>query len=338
MENKVGIVVLTYNSANVVIECLKGLAIAKNEVNYELYMLDNASILEEYNQIRQSFDDIQKSHSCKLNWTYERLDYNSGYPAGNNIGIKRFLNDQSITHICLLNSDVIVTDGWLDKLLALKKDAVGPVTNRCGNEQTLSIPFNVDVNNVDFKQINDFAAARSRLFPTAIFGTNFLGFFCFLGSRELFERVGLLDEGFGRGAYEDDDFCFRMKQFGYDLEIHRGVFVYHFGSASFSNVPVKAFVEHLKKNRKMFEDKYQIKWQNRDILPYIGFGEDMNYLLETNTDHSEVKKIFGAYYEDIKLLLDSMFTDKRILQESTGNCNDNSIIKRICKLFEVRNV
>ena len=36
-----------------------------------------------------------------------------------------------------------------------------------------------------------------------------------------------LDEGFGAGNFEDDDFCSRAELLGFTLAVARNVFVYH---------------------------------------------------------------------------------------------------------------
>ena len=47
------------------------------------------------------------------------------------------------------------------------------------------------------------------------------------------ELLNGLDEGYGVGNFEDDDFCARAEFLGYGLAVARGVFVYHKGSATF---------------------------------------------------------------------------------------------------------
>ncbi len=139
-KNKVGIIILTYNRSDVFLPCLDSLALAKNNIDFELYVIDNNSNQDQYTSIKAKFDNLNLGG--KIKGTLFRSDINTGFPGGNNIGIKHFLDKNDITHICLLNSDVIVTDFWLDRLVLSGCDAVGPVTNACGNEQTIPVPFN----------------------------------------------------------------------------------------------------------------------------------------------------------------------------------------------------
>ncbi len=58
--------------------------------------------------------------------------------------------------------------------------------------------------------------------------------FCMLIKREVLERVGLLDEAFGRGYGEENDFCQRAADLGYRQVAAAGVFVEHREKVSFA--------------------------------------------------------------------------------------------------------
>ena len=58
--------------------------------------------------------------------------------------------------------------------------------------------------------------------------------FCYLFKREIFHKIGFLDEQFSPGNFEDDDYSLRILQQGYDLLVCRDTFIHHFGHASFS--------------------------------------------------------------------------------------------------------
>jgi GT2 family glycosyltransferase len=80
--------------------------------------------------------------------------------------------------------------------------------------------------------------------------------------RETADKVGLLDEAFDLGFYEDDDYCLRMLKAGYRLVCREDIFVYHRGSSSFGKAPRKT-KELLKKNRRLLEGKYGIRYAPR---------------------------------------------------------------------------
>lgn len=52
--------------------------------------------------------------------------------------------------------------------------------------------------------------------------------------RAIINKVGLLDEIFTPGNYEDDDYSYRIQLEGYRLMICKNTFIYHYGNASFN--------------------------------------------------------------------------------------------------------
>jgi len=321
MENiKVGVVMLTYNRADIVVPCLHSLCYAKNDIPFEIFVLDNNSVEDQYEKIKKEFENFRKEG--KIKGVLNRSGINNGFPKGNNIGIKYFIGRDDITHICLINSDVIVTDGWLDKLVFSGFDAVGPVTNSCGNEQTIPLPFGLRLKDDNFSIINDFSKERERKFKSSAVKTDFLGFFCFLAKKEVFVIVGYLDEQFGMGAFEDDDYCLRILENNYQMFIMRDTFVYHWGSSSFSQISYNKLTKHLETNRTLFEKKHSIKWVDRKWLPMKSFQQDMDYLLKRNCE-SEIKSIFDLYYSNVEKLAKSIALSEKV------NANSGKIIARV---------
>ena len=92
----------------------------------KLVLVDNASNQSEREIIRKTLETCSKKPD--LQWEYIQLEENRGFSGGNNAGIQQCLRDKTITHVCLLNSDVIVTDYWLDRLVERDFDIVSPVT------------------------------------------------------------------------------------------------------------------------------------------------------------------------------------------------------------------
>jgi GT2 family glycosyltransferase/glycosyltransferase involved in cell wall biosynthesis len=298
MEKKVGIVLVSYNAATAVQITLESVRLAQNQTAYTLYLVDNASNDQERNLIRKAFDTSAYQSS---EWNYIQQEKNLGFSGGNNVGISCALEDPSITHVCLLNSDVIVGDYWLDRLVDAQKDVISAVTNRADSEQCVPTDYEISLNTcltggsaeLDksvFDQVNDF----SQRWHAAWIGNIVEAeptFFCVLLSRDAVQRIGLLDEEFFPGGFEDDDYCIRAKKLGYKSFIARNVFIHHWGSASFGNLQIDYFNERALKNRSYLEKKHAIQWRRRPEKPLISFKMDFEFY--TKCLSAEVKDSYN---------------------------------------------
>ena len=173
------------------------------------------------------------------------LQGNLGWVGGCNYGLERAKGD----YLLLLNDDVTVTDGWLGRLLGTldrfpEVGLVGPVTNFAAGPQQVDVGYE----------------------PTEHWGetqeVEVLIGFCILFRREVYERIGGLDERFGLGCYDDNDLCLRAALAGYKLRIVRDCWVHHEGHATFRELGVD-LNDTLTENRAKFCDK----WEIEDCVP-----------------------------------------------------------------------
>ena len=92
-----------------------------------------------------------------------------------------------------------------------------------------------------------------------------LAMFCFALRRDVFERVGKLDESFGLGLLEDDDYSERIRQAGYRLAYADDVLVHHFGEASFGTLFATGERDALlRANSRRFEEKWGVPWEGHE--------------------------------------------------------------------------
>ncbi|MEQ1920591.1 MAG: glycosyltransferase family 2 protein, partial [Elusimicrobiota bacterium] len=153
-----------------------------------------------------------------------------------------------------LNNDVVVTPGWLERLIDCAERApwiaaVGPCTDVTVGFQRVSAP--------PFKNERDllmFSEAWAMRHAGQAEGVHRLTGFCVLVKREAVRLVGVLDERFGLGTYEEFDYCLRLRQAGYDLAVARDVFVRHHGHKSFGSFTAMASLA--RRNRELFLDKW----------------------------------------------------------------------------------
>lgn len=249
--SKVSIILVTFNGlTETTAPCLDSLFMRTSYPDYEVVVVDNGST----DGTKEYLEELARSEPrlrCVLNET------NRGFAGGNNDGIQVASGDMLV----LLNNDTQVTEGWLDRLTqALAEDdsigLVGPVSNAVGNEQLIFAPGNEPL------EIIEEGVRWTGKSEGDTFETERLGFFCVALRRDVLGRIGLLDEAFGLGFYEDDDFCLRARKAGYRLVCREDVFVYHRGSATFGKVS-KTARQLLKRNRWLLEAKHGCTYHPR---------------------------------------------------------------------------
>src|SRR5687768_4374982 len=139
--------------------------------------------------------------------------------------------------VVILNSDTVVTAGWLAKLLAVARGRpdVATVTPLTNNGTLCSVPEPFADNAVpDGYDVDSFGAlveaTSPGVHPEAPSGVGF----CMLVTRRALDAVGRFDAAtFGRGYGEENDFCQRAIAAGFVNLIATDTFVYHRGGASF---------------------------------------------------------------------------------------------------------
>ncbi len=141
--------------------------------------------------------------------------------------------------VVLLNSDTVVTRGWLEKLqqAALSDPTVATVTPFSNHATICSLPRFLEVNALPagwgldrFADLVERAAARERpRLPTGV-GV------CLYIRRAALDRLGLFDERtFGLGYGEESEFCVRASKAGWLHLLDDATFIWHAGQSSFGD-------------------------------------------------------------------------------------------------------
>ena len=151
--------------------------------------------------------------------------------------------------VVILNSDTVVTSGWLGKLCAVARSRsnVATVTPLTSNGTICSVPVPLVDNPIpagfDIDSFAELVARTSRqVFPEAPTGVGF----CMLMTRQAIDAIGGFDaEAFGAGYGEETDFCQRAIAAGFVNLIADHTFVYHQGGASFGERTADLLARHL---------------------------------------------------------------------------------------------
>lgn len=241
------IIILTYNNLEYTRLCLESIYAFTQTADFELILVDNASS-DETPPYLKNFAAGKPNVKLILNRE------NAGFARGNNQGAAAAEGD----YLVLLNNDTVVTEGWLSGLIRHLQDPgvgmVGPVTNAAGNESRIRVDYQ------GLTGMQAFARRHTQLHAGATFEIRMLALFCAVLRRSVFEQVGPLDERFGYGMFEDDDYSLRLKEHGYRLLCAEDVFVHHWGSAGFSTNAFERYWRSFQENRQKFEDKWGLEW------------------------------------------------------------------------------
>jgi GT2 family glycosyltransferase len=98
---------------------------------------------------------------------------------------------------------------------------VGPVTNNIGNEAKIDIQYS------NMEQMIQISKAYTYKHVGQLFPLRTAAFFCVMMSRIVYERIGVLDEEFGLGFFEDDDYCRRVEEENFKIMCAKDVFIHH---------------------------------------------------------------------------------------------------------------
>lgn len=235
---------------------------------YEIIIVDNGSKPETVEWLR-TLQDVRV--------IYNR--FNRGYAGGNNQAIAAARGE----YVVLLNNDVVVTEGWLDGLLAAfdripRLGVSAPRSNRIAGDQ-----ITADATYANLDEMREYAATRRSRFSGEGYLTDRAIGLCLCIDRRVIEEVGGIDERFGAGNFEDDDFCLRVRGAGYRIFVCDDVFIHHFGSQTFAANKID-WAATMRENW----TKFALKWGFPETYPengYVtteairrGFNREMHYV------------------------------------------------------------
>ncbi|NHM29960.1 glycosyltransferase [Neobacillus terrae] len=257
------IIILTYNKLDFTKQCIESIRKHTAKEDYELIIVDNHSTDETIEWLH-----TQENIKCVFN------EDNVGFPKGCNQGIEIAKGN----NILLLNNDVIVTKGWLTNLVkALYSNplvgAVGPVTNSAAYYSTIGVSYNSLDGMHEFAE--KFNQPDSSKWETRL---KLIGF-CMLIKKEAVDTIGMLDEQFSPGNFEDDDYSIRLRKAGYSLLLCKDTFIHHYGSVSWRE-NANEYSHILSNNEQKFMDKWGTNLQSYiihfDLIDQLEFFEDQN--------------------------------------------------------------
>ena len=227
----VDVVVCVHNALAQVHECLWSL-LAKTDRAFRLIVVNDGSDDETSQYLRQF---AAPNGAVKL---IENERPPHGYTVAANLGLRESAGD----YVVLLNSDTIVTYGWLDRILECGESdeeigIVGPLSNAASHQSVPELREEGEwaVNPLpDWLTPDGMAFLAARLSQRARPRFPFINGFCYVIKRPVLQAVGLFDEeSFQEGYSEENDFSFRAGEAGFELAVADDAYVYHAKSRSY---------------------------------------------------------------------------------------------------------
>lgn len=217
------IIIPIYNKLSLTKDCLAGIY-KFTHISFNLILIDNDSSGE-------TRDYLTGFRASRSNVVLVRNSENLGWVKAVNQGFR--LSESP--YVCIMNNDVIVrSDGWLSSIIA-----------------TIELEPDIGLANPQFeikkkvRQDNPFIEI------------DFCRGYCILIKRAVLEKIGGLDENYGFGYYDDDDYSVRALRAGFRCVRVDNVFVEHIRDSTFSAL----FTDEkrrslLEKNKMLFYSKW----------------------------------------------------------------------------------
>ncbi len=256
---QLSIVVVSYNTCDVTLQCLRSIYDNVKGLTFEVVCIDNASKDGTPARIRAEFPQVDMVESRS----------NLGYSVANNLGIER----SSGRYVALLNSDTVIKPGAFKGVVDFMDShgdagAASPrLLNPDGTIQycVRTLP---DIRTAIFQSLG-----WHKLFPKnritaryymteldygSVLSVESIGTTCYVVRREVFDAVGVLDERFF--MYNVDlDFNKRIKDAGFNIYYLPHSEIIHYGGVSVNQNSIRGLIEQHKGMWLMYRKHYAAK-------------------------------------------------------------------------------
>jgi len=181
-----------------------------------------------------------------------------GYTLAANAGLRASTSD----YVVLLNSDTILTPGWLARLVEhgerhAQLGILGPLSNAASHQSVPALRHEGAwaINPLpDWLTVEGMARIVRLAAPHVDARLPFINGFCYVIKRGVIETIGYLDEERFAGGYcEENDYSHRAFKRGYQLGVATEAYVYHAKSRSFGR---DARDDRARRNYQTFLDKH----------------------------------------------------------------------------------
>ena len=203
------LVLLSWNHLEETQPCLESL-LSATRVPCRLFIVDNGS-----EEDVRAFLQAVKPRGAIQEIVVLQNETNEGFPRGMNRGIAA----SHAPFVCLLNNDLRFTVGWLQEMIDVAQanptvGVINPASSTLGNYPPKGMSLQAYADGL-------------RQFHGQYVEVGMCIGFCMLIKREILNRIGGLNEEVERIFFEDEDFCMRAQQAGFQCVVAAGSYVYH---------------------------------------------------------------------------------------------------------------
>lgn len=185
-----------------------------------------------------------------------------GFAENMNVGIKLAL--EAKTNVVLLNNDIIFTPFWNENFFQNMERIISPLSSREMKYEsgtfTATNPMSLESyigNELALEEIAQYHRHKYsgflNVFAVPFFATGI--------PLPILNKVGFLDEDFGKGGGEDYDFCLRAILEGYLVHYDMSAYILHFGGKSSWSGAESAEAQTVRESQ--FTAHFQSKWGAR---------------------------------------------------------------------------
>ncbi|MFA5336186.1 MAG: glycosyltransferase family 2 protein [Candidatus Omnitrophota bacterium] len=209
MEVKCDLILLSWNNLPLLKKSVDSILRCTKE-RCRLIIVDNAST---EHGLKEYLLTLKGGANIEIETVFNCV--NEGFARGMNKGLKM----SNAGFACILNNDIIVTDGWLTEMIkAAQSDPSIGIVNPSSNNFGLRARGGVSAEKL---------AAGLRKDSGRWIEMNAGVGFCMLIKREVMKKIGYLDDEYGFAYFEDTDYSRRAQKAGYICVMAKGCYVYH---------------------------------------------------------------------------------------------------------------
>jgi len=299
--------IVNWNTKDLLRDCLQSVFKSKGGLNYEVFVVDNASVDGSTEMVKRKFPQVRLIENRE----------NLGFSKANN----QALRESKGRYFLLLNSDVILLSDTFENMVEFMDNHKEAGVAGC---RLLNPDGTPQASHGDFHSIAKVLIGKLSL---GNFTEKWLGRYMqshrisqearevdwvsgafLMARREAIDEVGMLDENIFM-YFEDDDWCYRMKQGGWRVYFVPQAQAIHLFGKSIQRVRHRISVESVASKYYFYRKHYgktRLKMLKifQIIHSFLMMGLQLvNYLLRPN-ERNKVKELLHAHKEIVKLSLE----------------------------------